>query len=109
MNIRPAKLEWQMSDPIIHSDDLPHCLIVKLAQNSCGEAYTNPCCHDMGFLYLDSHYIDCLHETLEKNHWFDVPPEYREPIAKLGRSILEYIEEHPSPDGTYCFLASDEF
>lgn len=109
MNIRPAKLEWLLSDPVIHSDDLPHCLILGLAANSCGEAYINPHDHNMGFLFFDSHYIQCLRDAIKKNDWYGTPTEHQEQIAKLGKTIIEYIDQHPSLDGTYCFLASDEF
>lgn len=105
MNIRPTKLE---RDPIIYTDDLSLRLIMQLAQSSCGEVFVNPFDDDIiGFLYFDGHYLECLQNSLEKNDWFAVPTEDLEAITKLGRSILEYIEQHPSPDCEYFFLASN--
>ncbi len=109
MNIRLAKLEWQMSDPIIHSDELPHDLIACLSANSCGEAYIDPHDQEMGFLFLDSHNIQCLRDAIKKDDWYGTPSKYQEQIAKLGKTIIEYIDQHPSSDGSYFFLVSDEF
>ncbi len=108
MNLRTAKLEWDFT-PTLYEDENSHCLIVKLAQNSCGEAYINPCDHNMGFLVFDSHYIECLRDVLKKKNWYAVPPEMLDAINKLAQTILEYIEKNPTPYNTYCFLASDEF
>ncbi len=108
MNLRTAKLEWDLT-PTLYEDENSHCLLIKLAQNACGEVYLNPCDHNMGFFYVDSHYLDGLLKTLESDHWFDVSKEHLPAVKKLARTILEYIEKNPTPDGHYCFLASDEF
>lgn len=108
MNLRTAKLEWGFT-PVLYEDNNDHCLIVKLAQNDCGEAYLNPCDHNMGFLYIDDHNLGVLRETLKKDNWYDVPKELHDEVTKLAKTILEHIEKNPSPDNSYCFLASDEF